>query len=497
MMEENKLKDAEILDSYKIIVNKVPTQVHIFQQKRKPVPFYTLSLLDVSDNTKLIIEKIREQIINEVSMDLINLEGGSEEEKIKQKFKDKIMVLMKRYFRELDDNNIQTLTNYVVLTSLGLGEIEFLLKDPNLEEIVINSAKEPVWVYHKYYAWLMTNIVFQEEDKIRHFSTTISRNVNKSINILTPLLDAHLLTGERVNATLAPITSRGNTITIRKFSEIPWTITDFLKNDTISYEAAAIIWQAIHYELSIFTVGGTGSGKTSALNVMSNFMPPNQRIISIEDTRELQLSSTLHWVPMETRMANPEGKGQVAMLDLMINALRMRPDRIIVGEVRRAKEAEVLFEAMHTGHSSYATFHASNVDEAMARLTSAPMNIPKTLLPSLGLILSQHRNRRTGVRKTLQIAEILADGTPNMLLQHNPYKNKTEKVSESVSLVNNLKLYAGFDKKRYLYDLNEKINILKWLVSKGINDVNEIGLVMSEYYTDKAYLLKNILGGLH
>src|SRR6056297_296808 len=220
----------------------------------------------------------------------------------------------------------------------------------------------------------------------------IGRDVNKEITALNPLMDAHLLTGDRVNATLNPISTKGNTITIRKFAEDPWTITKFIKQGTINVEAAAFVWLAIQNEMSVLIAGGTGSGKTSMLNVVSNFFPSNQRILSIEDTRELTLPKNLHWVPMETRLPNPEGKGGVTMLDLLVNSLRMRPDRILVGEIRRQKEAEVLLEAMHTGHSVYATIHANNADEVITRLTNPPIDIPKPMISSLSLIIVQNRN---------------------------------------------------------------------------------------------------------
>ena len=170
-----------------------------------------------------------------------------------------------------------------------------------------------------------------------------------------------------------------------------------------NYTTSALIWFAIQHELSLLIVGGTGSGKTSTLNVIANFFPPNHRIVSIEDTRELILPETLHWVPMQTRMPNPEGKGEISMLDLVVNSLRMRPDRILVGEIRRKKEAEVLFEAMHTGHSVYGTFHANNAEETITRLTNPPIDIPKLVIPALAALLVMNRNRRTNKRKSEKI----------------------------------------------------------------------------------------------
>ena len=481
--------ETKAIDSYNIEVNKIPLQIHIYSQKGYPVPLYHLSLLNITEETKRIIERIREDIITGLSFELTKKKTKEGEKEIKIQFEKKLRELIKSQFSGLDENTTELITNYIIVTSLGLSEIEFLLKDSELEEVVINSSKNPVWVYHRKYGWLKTNIIFNEENKIRHFATLIGRNVDKGITNLEPLLDAHLESGDRVNATLAPITTQGNTITIRKFSTVPWTITTFLQNRTIDYSSAALIWLAIQYEVSILIVGGTGSGKTSFLNVVSNFFPPNQRIISIEDTRELQLPETLHWVPMQSRLANPEGKGEITMLDCMINTLRMRPDRIIVGEIRREKEIEVMFEAMHTGHSVYSTFHASNVDETIVRLTNPPINLPKQLLSSIGLIVVQHRNRRTGRRRTFQIAEINEAGYPNLVMQFDENSDSMRQVNTPDRTLKTLSLYTGLSVKQVYADLQEKISVLKWLTNKDITEINTIGLVMSDYYTEKDDLM--------
>ena len=483
------------LDRYSLDIDNNPMEVKVYRKEGQAVPTYELSILDVSKPTKIIMDKIREMIISEVSFDLLGKEKKEGEKLIRQQFEKKIMKLMKEYFPDVNPETLKKVTNHIVLTSLGLGEIEFLLKDPNLEEIVVNSAKEPVWVYHKKHAWVKTNIILKDENLIRHYSTMIGRNVNKDITILQPLLDAHLMTGDRVNATLYPITTFGNTITIRKFAAVPWTITDFIKVKTLSAEVAALIWLALQYEMSVLVIGGTGSGKTSALNVLSNFFQPNQRIITIEDTRELQLPKTLHWVAMETRLANPEGRGEVSMLDCVVNTLRMRPDRIVVGEIRRQREAEVLFEAMHTGHSVYGTFHANNPEEAIVRLTNPPINLPKVILSSLGLFLVQNRNRRTGRRRTFQVAELLPNGDPNILMQLNVAKDEIEKINPSKTFFKNLTMLSGLTQEQIDKDLEEKKKILDWLVKKDIRDIHEIGLIMTDYYVDKENLLKKVEGG--
>ncbi|MBW2970777.1 CpaF/VirB11 family protein, partial [Candidatus Woesearchaeota archaeon] len=254
---------------------------------------------------------------------------------------------------------------------------------------------------------------------------------------------------------------------------------------TMSYTAAAIIWIAVQSELSMLVAGGTATGKTSTLNVVCNFLPPNQRIISVEDTREITLPKNLHWVPMETRIANPDGKGEISMLDLIVNSLRMRPDRIIVGEIRRKTEAEVLFEAMHTGHSVYGTFHANDARETVVRLTNPPINVPKMLMPALNLVLVQSRNRRTGKRRTFQLAEIDEEGNPNVLYQHNFRNDEFEQVRKWTRLMETLSLFTGFTPSEVAKDIEEKQVLLKYIVKNNMSDINQLGLFFAMYYTNR------------
>jgi len=473
------------LDSYKLNVNDMVVNVEIFLRKNDFVPLYNISILNISKITNIILHKIREEFVSKVNIGDIQITDTGDPSIIKNKFSKEILVLIKKYFPDIDKKTSNLLVNYLIQENIGLGNIEILLRDKNLEDIVVNNAYSPVWVYHRKHGWLKTNVRIPSESKIRHYSTMIGRDVGKEITLLKPLMDASLPTGDRVNATLSPISTDGNTISIRKFAEKPWTITDFIRGKTISYYGAALIWLAVQNELSILITGGTGSGKTSMLNVISNFFPPNQRIISIEDTRELTLPDSLHWVPLETRLPNPEGKGEVTMLDLLVNSLRMRPDRMVVGEIRRKREAEVLFEAMHTGHSVYATLHANNAKETIIRMTNPPIDIPKLMLPALSLVVVQHLDRRTGRRRTLQIAEVLPTGDPNVLLQLDAQRDEIKQVNESNVLMDTINLYTGLTPNEIKADINEKVNILKWIVKNNITNIHQIGLIFAKYYSKK------------
>ncbi|MCD6371256.1 MAG: CpaF family protein, partial [Candidatus Aenigmarchaeota archaeon] len=451
--------------------------------------------------TLAFLEEVRDKLIELMP---IKLEVFRDEQSVKlmrTKIKEKAASIIRKSI-DLPDKILKYITVVLANEMLGLGVIEFFLDDENLEEVVINSSKEPVWVYHKKLGWLITNVYVPDEEQIENYASIVGRRVGRQITNLSPLMDAHLLTGDRVNATLFPVSTRGNTLTIRKFRRKPWTITDLIKNNTLNFETASFLWLCVQYELSLIIGGGTAAGKTTLLNVLMPFIPPTERIVSIEQTRELNLPEFLHWVPLTTREPNPEGKGEVSMLDLLINSLRMRPDRIVVGEIRRQREAEVLFEALNTGHSVYSTLHANTSQEAFRRLTSPPINLPPELIESMPLFGVVFRHRKLKIRRLFEVTEMLSvkERVPklNKLYQWNAREDKIKKINNSVRVSNELELFTGMDKKEIKEDMEEKEKILKWLVRNNVNTVNTVGQVISKYYTDKDSLFKNMRrGNLH
>ncbi|MBU1975837.1 MAG: type II/IV secretion system ATPase subunit [Nanoarchaeota archaeon] len=487
--------EEEVIETYEFKSKTIPITIKIKKVRGEFVPIYQVNIASISRTTEFLLEKIRQEIIKKISLGLVEIKDIKKASLVEDKFKETIEVLIGKYFPDVDDETKGFLTSYLVSKALGLGNVEILMSDEMLEEVVINQATDPIWVYHKKYGWLKTTLYVRNEDQTKHYASIIGRKVGRQISVLEPLLDAHLSEGDRANATIMPISTAGNTITLRKFSRDPWTITKFIKSKTMCMEAAALIWMAMEYEMSAIIAGGTASGKTSTLNVLANFFPPNQRIISIEDTREIRLPKFLHWVPMNTRLPNSEGKGEISMENLLVNALRQRPDRILVGEVRRKREAETLFEAIHTGHSVYATFHSNNAEETVERLTNAPIDVPKIMLPAISMIIVQFRNRRTGTRRTFQIAEILHDSTANVLMQYDYKKDKLVWKNKSKSLFANLRLYTGFTELEINKELKEKVNILEYMIKHNIDDVDAVGRVMAEYYTDKKNLFSVIAKG--
>lgn len=485
-----------VLEEYEVRSEDIAASVTITRGKEDYVPLYSLQVKKISGPTAAYLEDVKNELLKKVTIGTKELTDMQALEGLKGDIKRSALGLLKATLPNESEEEYGFMASRIVQEMLGLGDLEFFLSDDWLEEICVNRAGAPVWVYHRKYGWVKTNVVIRDEAQVRNYAAAIARKVGRQITMQSPLLDASIVTGDRVNATLSPISMLGNTITIRKFARKPWSMTDLLKNNTVSYETAAFLWLCMQYEMNMLIAGGTGSGKTSFLNVLSAFIPPNQRLVSIEQTHEIKPPAHLQWVPMVVREATSEGKGGVSMLDLMINALRMRPDRIIVGEVRRAEEAEVLFEAMHTGHSVYATLHAETARETMKRLTHAPIDIPPVVLGALHLIVVMYRDRRAGRRRLFEVVELLPgeDKEPvtRTLFRWKPYKDKIVEEDSSVRVLENLKTFTGMDEKEIAGSIAEKEDLLRWLVKKDINSVDETGRIVADYYADPDAVLAKV-----
>ncbi len=481
----------EIVDSYEITFENTKIPISIYKEEGDMVPTYEVGILDVSEYTGYIIEKIKEDLLREGIFEKSE-DTNFDYDELKKVYVKKVNELLKYYLPMLGLEEKDKLITYIVQKSLDLGFVDILISDSGIEELTINGSQFEVMIYHRKHGWLKTNLKFLNDDEIKNIATRVALENKKFFSNLNPLLDAHLRGGHRVNATMDPISTRGSTMTIRRFSDKPWTITDLMMSGTANAATLALIWIAIENELSIIVAGGTGSGKTSYLNSISTFMPANQRIISVEDTREIRLPGYAHWVPMEARQPNPEGKGGISMLDLIVNSLRMRPDRIIIGEIRKKEEAEVLFEAMRTGHSVYGSFHATNAEETVIRLSSPPIEIPKMTLSSLGLIVIQHRDRRNGKRMTLQVAEMDREGNESVVIQYSPTQEKQIFKKKPTRMIKMLEEFQGMSEKEFFKSLKERMMVLEYLKAFKINQIDQVGIIVNKYSQNKEELFKQI-----
>ncbi len=483
--------------------------------------YYHVVLPEMSDVEKEVFEVLRGVISRETSVSMIkfhllsphfqkilfetlkdlldSLPSGvdllSPEEK--SKALQNISAYVKKYLPMVRDP--ESFARLLLYESLGMGLLEYLMEDDNLEEIMVNGEGIPVYVVHREYGVCETNITLPPK-KVIKLASKVARYVNKPFSELSPILDAHLPTGDRVNATMPSITPKGPTLTIRKFRKIPFSPADLLNNGTISPEAMAFLWLAVEgmglYPLNIIISGNTGGGKTTLLNVLLDFVPLEQRIITIEDTLELDLGERKNWIQMVSRPAT-RNTPEVTMDDLVKTALRMRPDRIIVGEVR-GEEARTLFTAMDIGHQgSMGTLHANTTRETIIRLKTPPMSVPESLLPLLNLIVMVHRMYRPdrGIyRRVTQISEVtrmeervlLAD-----LYKWSPEKDELRREDIPSHNLDLLSKYTGRSRKKLKEELELREVVLRYM-SKEKMGREECRKVINRYYQDKKGLLEEI-----
>ncbi|MGC8669558.1 MAG: type II/IV secretion system ATPase subunit [Candidatus Micrarchaeia archaeon] len=478
----------EVLAEYNLDAHGM--RVHVLLTRGTDfVPLYNMTYPGIGEATKLLLLSFRRELMSMVPADPTRIEDKEYLEELNNKYIAASNTLIDKYLPNTSGETKRILISYILNMMLGLGDLEGLIADENLEEITVNGSKSPIYVFHKIYGWCKTNIKPSSEEEIYEQSEQIGRRIGREINNLSPLMDAELPDGSRSNSTLFPVSQSGNTITIRKFSKNPWTMPALIKNHSIDPELAALVWLSIQYEISMLFSGGTASGKTSFLNASSIFFPASRRVISIEETRELTLPSFLQWVPMLSRQANPEGKGEVTLYDLMVNALRQRPDIVLIGEIRSQKDAETLFEAIHTGHAVYGTVHADNAQDTIVRMTNPPINIPKIMLNALGAVVVLFRHRSKGIRRVLEFGEVLRDGDVDILYKWDMRSDTFSHIHEMSRLMETLNLYGGLTRSEINDEINEKSKILNWMVKNNVTEVNDAGLVIANYYKHKQRIL--------
>ncbi|VVC02934.1 Type II/IV secretion system protein [Candidatus Bilamarchaeum dharawalense] len=492
---ESKHEEGKKVDEYVVPAtgNHTSESVWILQSESERRPLYSIRRPRVSPYTRVYIEYLKTDIAKDLPIETSFSEEGATE-----KFHLRREMIKERIKKDLNPKAdfLELISDLIVNEMYGLGELELLIGDARLEEIVVNTANLPVAVYHKRYGWMRTNIHLKTEESTRNYAEQIARKVGRQISMLNPILDAHLANGDRVNATLFPVSAHGNTITMRLFAKNPWTIVSYLKkeNNSMSVEMAALLWQAMQYEMNVLIAGGTASGKTSALNGLISLIQPFQRIVTIEDTRELMLPTyQWNWVPLVTRLPNPEGAGEVTMLDLVVNALRMRPDRIVMGEIRRKREAEVLFEAMHTGHSVYSTIHADTGSQVIKRLVEPPIEVPASEVEDISLLVVQYRDRRKNVRRTLEVSEIVTtDGNPEVSKTYiwRPRGDNFQLVKPPHRYIEQMNIHTGMTEREVDEDQKSKRMVLEWMVKNKLENIEDIGRVMKSYYADEPGFIK-------
>ncbi|MEM2055024.1 MAG: type II/IV secretion system ATPase subunit, partial [Sulfolobales archaeon] len=357
----------------------------------------------------------------------------------------------------------------------------------------------PVYVWHRRYEYLPTSVVFRTSQELDEFVVKLAHLAGKHISVAYPVLDAIIPGGHRVAATFQKeISTKGSTFTIRKFKEDPITIVDLVNYGTISPEIAAYFWLAMDFKMTTLILGVTGAGKTSTLNALANLLRPTYKIVTIEDTPELRLPQE-NWVQLTGRPSYlVSGVSEIKLYDLVKISLRYRPDVVIVGEVR-GEEAYVLFQAIATGHSGITTLHAEDIDAAVKRLTSPPMNIPNTYIPLVNMALVIKRvtkldetGRPRPVRRVTNIWEIEDYGKYKELASWDPVRDRFKVNLKESLIVERVARMKGLDIGEVIEDIIKRKSIIDYLVATGRRSYKEIATYVYNYYHKPSEVLKEI-----
>jgi len=477
-------KQREFVD---LLANAIK-RVYSIEELRRTLPI---------EKAKEFAELFNSEIIQTVEVNQLLLMLPSYE--VYMELKKSLIKLLEEFFPDLE--NKEKIVTTVLGEAVGYGLLEPLIRDDNLEEIMVNGPKRPIFVFHKRHGMCRTNIVIENERKLYRIVARIAYTVGKKFDENNALLDARLPDGSRVNATYKSATPFGYTLTIRKFNKTPLSIVQLIQNRTISSEAAAFLWLAVEglkiNPMNIIVSGGASSGKTTLLNALAAFIRYDDRILTIEDTLELDLGKRENWIQLEARPKIQDTK-EISMNDLLKNSLRMRPDRIIVGEVR-GEEAQTMFVAMDTGHRGMlGTLHSNTAREMVLRLKNAPMNVPIHMIPLLDIAVIMFRmyDRRFGIiRRVREIAEI--DRMEDKILLSNVYEwNRKKDVVEKTDipartfdkLANATSLTKGEVKEEFLI----RRRILEWMLENNIVKWADVEGIIQKYYLDPKSILDKI-----
>ncbi len=367
--------------------------------------------------------------------------------------------------------------------------IDVLLEDPSLEEIMINKPDAPVLIYHREFGVCETNLKLNLKTMMKYIQD-LAKERGEKLNASHPFLDTRIFDGSRINITIPPATPEGPTITIRRFNKNPFSIIELVKNGTMNSEVAAFLWTAVegekNYPFNILIIGGTGSGKTTTLTTLSSFMPSSDRIITIEDPIEINLSKRKNVIRMENH-PNKTNK-EMNVNSLLENALRMRPDRLIVGEVRGA-EAKTLFNAMNVGHSAMGTMHANSPQDCVSRLTGKPMEVPNNMLHLMDLIVVQQnvQSKNETKRRITEVVEVQrGEGRVSFgeLFVYSPKHDEARKTSVPSHKIETLASLSGKSIKEINARMKEKQKIIERLLKNNVFEFAKVEAVLQQYYED-------------
>jgi len=455
---------------------------------------------ELTDDERDVLSLLKETLV--ASVERMTEAEHEEKEKYLRRMVEKLMANLGISLHPISKERVMY---YVVRDFIGYGIINVMMTDPNVEDCSCDGVGVPFYIYHRKYGSIRSSLRFDKEPELDGFVVWLAQKCGKHISVASPLLDATIPDGSRLQATLGKhVTKRGSSFTIRRFKENPFTPLDLLKFKTMSTEMMAYLWIAIEHGQSMLVCGGTASGKTTTLNAVLLFIPPQMKIVSIEDTRELNLPHE-NWVPGLTRegfggksMITGKASGEIDMFELLTTAMRQRPQYLMVGEVR-GKEAYVVFQAMATGKTCYSTFHAEDVQAMVHRMENDPINLPRALITALNVVLLQAQVKvgTKMTRRVKSLTEVVGiDPETNELITNSVYTwnpaDDTFNYSGHSYVYEKVRMARNWSPREMERELKRRVDILEYMKKVGIDNHRKVATIISAYYKDPEKVMKEV-----
>jgi archaeal flagellar protein FlaI len=451
----------------------------------------------LTEDESTLLDVLKRALV--LTLNLADVENQKEKEAVLRSGTD---TLMKQMNVSLNPISKERISYFLRRDFIGYGVIDVMMTDPNVEDCSCDGVGIPLFIFHRKYGSIRSNIKFDKEMELDSFVVWLAQKCGKHISVADPLLDATIPDGSRLNATLGKhVTKRGSSFTIRRFKENPFTPIDLLKFKTMSTDMMAYLWTATEYGSSMLVCGGTASGKTTTLNAVLLFIPPQMKIVSIEDTRELNLPHE-NWIPSLTREGfggkKASTSGSIDMFELLTAALRQRPQYLMVGEVR-GKEAYVVFQAMATGKTAYSTFHAEDVQAMVHRMENDPINLPRALMTALDIVLLQAQVKvgTKMTRRVKSLTEIVGmDPETGELITNSVYTwnpaDDTFNYSGHSYVYEKVRTIRNWSPREMEREVKRRVDILDFMKKSGFDNYRQVARVISAYYKDPEKVGKEI-----
>jgi flagellar protein FlaI len=436
----------------------------------------------------------------------IDVSEMTDQEK-KDHLNDLLNYLIKKHKMKISEQSKNNIFYYLFREFIGFSNIDILMNDDEIEDISCDGPDVPIFIYHRKYESIRTNIYFSDKNQLDSFAIKLAQLCGKQLSIYEPIVDGKLPDGSRLQTTLAKTVTNSSTFTIRRFREDPLTPVDLINYKTMSLEMVAYYWLAMEHGTSMLFCGGTASGKTTLLNALSLFLPSSFKIVSVEDTREINLPHE-NWIAGTTRQgfstaSEEKTSKDIDMFDLIRAALRQRPRVIIVGEVR-GKEAYTLFQAMATGHLSYSTMHASDINTLIQRLENPPISLPRTLMTSLDIVTfltTFQQSDGSLERRVNSVTEIIKqDPESKRLISVTPFSwnsaiNDRFTYSGGSKILQTIAEKRGWNDQQLHDELEKRQEVLQWMVEHDIRSYKKVGSIVALYKKNPEQVFNKIKQG--